>query len=106
MAGKIDAKISPTATTSPAVSGSSLLRPGSKAQNSLITAQIIPDDPDADFEVELEGAVNSTGVVTFAMIGFWDQDEETLVTIFPISEGCLYRFVHVSGEPCTVRLTG
>ena len=102
---RIDEKISAASDTSDVISGQSLLQPGSRAQNSLITAQIIPDSA-ADFEVQLEAAVNSRARVEFDAIGEWDQNEDTLITIFPISVNCLYRFKHISGAPCQVRMVG
>ena len=107
MEDRIDARVDTVTTASPYISGAALLQPGAKAGNSLITAQIVPDDATADFEVHLEAAVNSVdGGPVFVAIGSWDQDEGTLLTIFPVSFNCLYRFVHVSGEACRVRLVG
>ena len=105
MTDRIDAAIDSTDTVSPVISGSKLLQPGSKAQNSLITAQVVPDGTGA-FEVTLDAAVNSVHGPSFQAIGTFEDSDDTYVTVFPVSLGGLYRFTHVSGIACRVLLAG
>lgn len=100
----IDEKISATSPYSDYKSGSELARPGSRAQATNITAQVVP--PGGDFEVELQGAVNSVNGRSFTKIGTFKQDDDVFLSTFPVSEGCVYRFRHVSGAECKVLLTG
>lgn len=89
------------------ISGSTLALQDAKAQATQITAQIIPDDATADFEVHLEAAVNAVSGMKFTKIGEWDQDSDALLSVFPISLGVIYRFYNpTGGQTCTVRLTG
>ena len=104
---RIDETISTTSTKSREISGTGLSQVGSQAQATLITAQVIPSPADGDFEVEIQGAINSPdGKRTFTSIGSWDQHDEALLSVLPISLNCSYRFIHVSGVACRVLLTG
>ena len=97
--------VSATNAISSMISGSGLARPGEKAQASNITVQVIPDD-DSSFEVYLEAGINSHDGAIFTKIGEWKNTDDCLLSIFPISLNCLYRFRHVSGVQCRVKLTG
>jgi len=105
MAGAaIDAVISATSQHSPHVSGAELSNRGSVNHDRQCTIQIIPRAA-GNFTVQLEAAANTGADRSFNDIGEWDQDEDTLVSIVPISENVLYRFKHISGAACRVVLT-
>ena len=103
MAG-IDQDLAPD-EVSRAISGAEVTKPGSHAQATLISAQVIPS-ADEDFETHIEAAVNSIHGAQFTKIGVWDQNSEALLSVFPVSLGVLYRFRHISGPRTRVRLTG
>ena len=102
----IDTKVSAASQYSKNVSGSKMAQMGSKGQSSIFTAQVVPDNPNGEFEVELQGAVNSIHGAVFTKFGSFDQDSETLISAFAFSMNCLYRFKHISGGSCRVLLTG
>ena len=103
--GMIDEIINVGNLMSRSISGSELAARGSNSNNTQITFQIIPQN-DLDFEVEVQAAVNSKHGAVYDVIALCDQDEDTLVSIIPISVGCMYRFRHVTGDACRVLLTG
>ena len=87
------------------ISGAEIAQIGSRAQNTEVTLQIVPQAA-GDFEVHIEGAINTMNGASFDSFGSYDQDSDTLFSIVPISLGCLYRFKHISGVSCRVLLTG
>ena len=101
----LDAKVSAVFPTTEEVSGARLLRPGSRVHDGYVTIQIIPDD-DSAFQVDMEAAVNAKSSRDYDSIGSWTEEDDTLVTVVPISEGVLYRFKHISGSACRVLMTG
>ena len=100
----IDETISAASPNSKEVSGGEISAPGSRSQTQLPTAQVVPSGVGA-FEVELQHAVNGSQL-DFTKIGSWDQDSETFGSVFPVSQGVFYRFRHVSGVACRVKLSG
>ena len=89
------------------ISGSNLAQSGDRAQNTQVYLQIIPSDESADFTIQLEGAVNSIHGHKFTKIAEWNQDSESLMSVFPIALGALFRFHNpAGGQTCTVRMTG
>lgn len=88
------------------LSGQELAQAGTKARSTFISAQVIPSADEEDFEVHIEGAVNSPRGPVFTMIGKIDQDSDTKLCAYPISINCLYRFRHVSGVSCRVLMSG
>ena len=88
------------------ISGQELAWPGSKAQASTLTAQIVPSAADANFDIDLEAAVNTLHGAQFTPIGKFTQNDETFASNLDFSLGCLYRFRHISGVACRVLLTG
>ena len=106
MANIIEETISAAKLISQSISGAALAQSGSKAGATQITVQVIPQVANSDFEAELQAAVNGTSGQVFTRIGTWTQDDDTLLSIFPISLNCSYRFVHISGASCRVLLVG
>lgn len=102
----IDSVINTTDTLSSEESGTSLSEVGSKAQTTMISAQVIPTSS-AAFEVELEAALMpESGSHEFTPIGSFTNTDDTYLSTFPISIHCRYRFRHVSGIECRVLMRG
>ena len=95
------ARITATAPLSEAVAGLKMAEPGRRGQNTSVTAQVTPET-DEDFEVSLEADAGGG----FEKIATWDQDSDTKTSIIPISLMVRYRFRHVSGTSCQVRMVG
>lgn len=92
-------------------SGNDLAQQGSKGQATQVTAQVIPSDTDSDFRVDFQVAVvDDLGRYDFTKIGSFTEEDRgdngALASAFPISLHAFYRFEHISGIPCRVRLTG
>ena len=102
---ELDATISAASPLTEYISGTDLSNAGSRQYDRRVTAQFVPSAV-GDWNVELEAKVNAIKAPAFASIGSFDQDDEALVVNFPISEGALYRFKHVSGLAVRVLLTG
>ena len=90
----INDRLSTTSRTSRVLSGVALAVPGSKAQNSLIAAQVIDVSADGEtWVVTLEAGINTpTDGVVFTMIGQFEKGDEVLLSTFPIASNLLYRF--------------
>ena len=92
-------------------SGDKLAQQGAQGQATQITAQVIPSDADSDFRVDFEVAVvDDLGRYDFTKIGRFSEEDRgdngSLASAYPISLHAFYRFKHISGIACTVRLTG
>ena len=95
--------------TSAFVSGVQLSASGSRAQTTLIAAQVIPSADDLEYVVHLEAAINSNVNVQFTKIGMFESGDEVNMSTFPVAQNVLYRFRRVDENPqgsVTVRLTG
>ena len=105
MLAAIDEIIAAGSEYSNQVSGSELAQPGTKSKSTLMSAQVVPSSG-GDFEIEIQGAVNSVHGPVFTKIGTIDQDSDSFMTTFPVSMNSLFRFKHNSGIACRVLMTG
>ena len=96
---------SPNSKYTKNISGVELSRPGSRAQTTRITVQIIPDDPKGDYEVHLLCGVNTISSAQMDKFATFTQDDAK-VGFFGVSQGCLYQAEHISGVGCRILMTG
>ena len=86
-------------------SGKELAEPGRNTTLTRITAQVVPTSED-EFQVLIEAAVNDPKGKDWEPIGEITQSSKPKLLQFDISFNVIYRFRHISGIRCKVKMVG